>query len=241
MIAPKRGMVLAAGLGTRMRPLTDGRPKPLVAVAGKALLDHVLDRLIEAGVGDVVVNVHYYADMMEAHLEKRTHPRIIVSDERAQLRDSGGGVKKALPHLGDEPFFLLNADTIWREVTQGNLSRLAQAFDAQKMDALLLLAATATSIGYDGRGDFDLDSSGRLTRRKQGAITPYVYAGAAILSPAAFAPFTESVFSLNRLFDKAIADGRLFGLRMDGQWMHVGTPEAVAEAEERLTTMDADY
>jgi N-acetyl-alpha-D-muramate 1-phosphate uridylyltransferase len=241
MSAPTRGMVLAAGLGTRMRPLTDDRPKPLVAVAGKALLDHVLDRLQEVGVGDVVVNVHYYADMMEAHLEKRAQPHITISDEREALLDSGGGVKKALPHLGGAPFFLLNADTIWREGVHGNLSRLAHAFDAQKMDALLLLAATSTSIGYEGRGDFSLNDAGRLTRRREGEITPYVYAGAAILSPAAFAPFSDTVFSLNRLFDKAIADGRLFGLRMDGQWMHVGTPEAVAEAEELLTTLDTDY
>jgi MurNAc alpha-1-phosphate uridylyltransferase len=230
MSHPTRGMVLAAGLGTRMRPLTDTRPKPLVEVAGRALIDHVLDRLQAAEVGQVVVNVHHHADMLENHLSQRTQPHIIISDERQALLDSGGGIKKALPHLGAEPFFVMNADTIWREGAQPNLDKLSLSFDPENMDALLLLASTSGSIGYDGCGDFNMDDQGRLSRRIEGHVTPYVYAGAAILNPAAFDSFGTGAFSLNRLFDKAIGEGRLMGLHMDGQWMHVGTPQAVAEA-----------
>ena len=230
---PSHAMLLAAGLGTRMRPLTDDRPKPLVQVAGRALLDHVLDTLEQAGVGTVVVNVHYCAGMMEAHLAARKSPKIILSDERSGLLDSGGGVKKALPHLGDEPFFILNADSIWREGAQPNLARLAAAFDPNRMDALLLLAPTADSLGYSGRGDFRRDDDGRLSRRA-GEAVPYVYTGAAILSPDAFQGFDDEIFSLNRLFDRAIAAQRLYGLPIEGLWMHIGTPEAVIEAEEAL-------
>ena len=224
-------MVLAAGLGTRMRPLTDRMPKPLVQVAGKALLDHVLDRLAEAGVERAVVNVHAFAEQIMDHVEGRTEPRIVISDERGLLLDTGGAVVKALPELGDAPFFHLNADTIWVDSVEPNLTRLAEAFDAASMDALLLLAPTAGSVGYAGRGDFSMARNGRLRRRAEREVAPFVYAGAAILTPRLFAGAPEDAFSLTTLFDRAAAAGRLFGLRLEGLWMHVGTPDAIAAAE----------
>jgi MurNAc alpha-1-phosphate uridylyltransferase len=224
-------MVLAAGLGTRMRPVTDAMPKPLVPVAGKPLLDHVLDKLADAGVDDAVVNVHYFAEQIEQHLIGRRAPRITISDERSQLLNTGGGVCAALPLLGTAPFFLLNSDTLWIDGVDGNLSRLARAFEPARMDALLLLAPTATSVGYVGRGDFAMDPAGVLRRRREREVVPFVYAGAAVLTPGMFAEAPEGPFSLNLLFDRAIEAGRLCGLRLDGVWMHVGTPEAVAAAE----------
>jgi N-acetyl-alpha-D-muramate 1-phosphate uridylyltransferase len=228
---PDHAMVLAAGLGTRMRPVTDGMPKPLVPVAGKPLLDHVLDKLADAGVSDAVVNVHYFAEQIEQHLAGRRAPRITISDERNQLLNTGGGVRAALRFLGMHPFFLLNSDTLWIDGVDGNLNRLARAFDPARMDALLLLAPTATSVGYAGRGDFAMDPAGLLRRRREREIVPFVYAGAAVLTPSMFAEAPEGPFSLNLLFDRAIEAGRLCGLRLDGVWMHVGTPEAVAAAE----------
>lgn len=227
---PRHAMVLAAGLGTRMRPLTDKIPKPLVQVGGKTLLDHMLDRLADAGVQTAVVNVHYLADRIEHHLSSRRQPQIVISDERGQILGTGGGVVKALPQLGTSPFFHVNSDSIWIEGAKPNLSRLADAFDAIKMDALLLLAPSRGSIGYDGRGDFAMGTDGRLTRRA-GDLAPFVYAGAAILSPAMFAGAPAGEFSLTTLFEKATAAGRLFGLPLDGVWMHVGTPDAILAAE----------
>jgi MurNAc alpha-1-phosphate uridylyltransferase len=229
--SPSRAMVLAAGLGTRMRPLTDALPKPLVRVAGKPLLDHVLDRLSDVGVTTAVVNVHHMADAIEAHLEGRTRPKIVISDERGELLDTGGGVVKALALLGDAPFFHVNSDTIWIEGVMPNLGRLAAQFNPDQMDAALLVAATATSIGYEGRGDFAMTADGRLRRRAEREVVPFVYAGAAILSPKMFANAPAGKFSLNRLFDAAIEAGRLFGLRLEGTWMHVGTPAAIKAAE----------
>jgi MurNAc alpha-1-phosphate uridylyltransferase len=228
---PRRAMVLAAGLGTRMRPLTDAMPKPLVTVGGKALIDHVLDRLAAAGVDTAVVNTHHLADQIERHLAVRRAPNIVISDERGELLDTGGGVVKALPLLGAAPFFHLNADTIWIDGVRPNLIRLAEGFDAARMDALLLLAAASSSVGYAGRGDFDMASDGRLRRRPEREVAPFVYSGVAILTPALFADAPIGAFSLNLLFDRAIAAGRLHGLRLEGVWMHVGTPEAVAAAE----------
>jgi MurNAc alpha-1-phosphate uridylyltransferase len=228
---PRTAMVLAAGLGTRMRPLTDTRPKPLVAVAGKALLDHMLDRLADAGVETAVVNVHYLAEQIERHVVTRKTPRIVISDERGQILGTGGGVVKALPQLGDAPFFHVNSDSIWIEGVTPNLTRLAAAFDAATMDALLLLAPTAGSVGYTGRGDFTMAPSGVLTRRAERDVAPFVYAGAAILTPAMFRGAPQGEFSLTALFDRAAAAGRLHGFRLDGLWMHVGTPEAISEAE----------
>jgi MurNAc alpha-1-phosphate uridylyltransferase len=228
---PRRAMVLAAGFGTRMRPLTDKLPKPLVKVADRALIDHVLDRLAETGVERAVVNVHHFADQMQQHLSHRKMPQIVISDERGLLLGTGGGVRKALPELGDAPFFLINSDTIWIDGVKSNLAELADTFDARSMDALLLLAPTAGSVGYAGRGDFAMAPDGRLRKRAEQEVAPLVYAGAAILSPALFTGAPDGEFSLTALFDRAAEAGRLHGLRLEGLWMHVGTPEAVAAAE----------
>ena len=231
MKTPRTAMVLAAGLGTRMRPLTDTMPKPLVKVAGKALIDHVLDKLAAAGVKLAVVNVHYFAEQIEQHLAKRKRPKIAISDERGLLLDTGGGVVKALPLLGDEPFFHVNSDTLWADGAEPNLSRLAQTFDAKAMDALLLVAPAKGSIGYGGSGDFSIHSDGRLVARVEGSQAPLVYAGVAILAPTLFQQAPEGAFSLTALFARAAAKGRLHGLRLEGLWMHVGSPDAIAKAE----------
>ena len=228
--APRNAMVLAAGLGTRMRPLTDAMPKPLVKVAGRALIDHVLDRLADAGVERAVVNVHHFAEQIERHLAARKKPRIAISDERGLLLGTGGGVVKALPLLGTEPFFHINSDTIWIDGATPNLARLAAAYEPAAMDALLLLAPATGSIGYAGRGDFARAPDGRLTARS-GETAPFVYAGAAILKPALFADAPAGEFPLTALFDRAAGQGRLHGLALDGRWMHVGSPDAIALAE----------
>jgi MurNAc alpha-1-phosphate uridylyltransferase len=227
-------MVLAAGLGTRMRPLTDRMPKPLVAVAGRALIDHVLDRLAEAGVERAVVNVHYLADQLDRHLAARKKPKITISDERGLLLGTGGAVVKALPELGDAPFFHINSDTIWIDGVKPNLARLAEAFDSARMDASLLLAPTAGSVGYAGRGDFAFAADGRLRLRAEREVAPFVFAGAAILAPALFKDAPKGEFPLTDLFDRAAEQGRLFGLRLEGLWMHVGTPDAIALAENAI-------
>lgn len=228
-------MVLAAGLGTRMRPLTDTRPKPLVEVCGRPLLDHVLDRLEQAGIGQAVVNVHYHAGQIEDHVKARKGgPRITISDERDALLETGGGVRRALPLLGDAPFLTINSDTIWVDGAQPNLERLLSGFDPERMDVLLLLAPVALSVGYDGAGDFEMDPAGHLTRRVERQLAPFVYAGAGIMKPELFEGSPEGAFSLNRIFDRALEAGRLFGVRLDGIWMHVGTPEAIGLAEEAI-------
>lgn len=239
MTTPQTAMVLAAGFGQRMRPLTDKMPKPLVPVAGKPLIDHVLDRLADAGVTRAVVNVHYLAEQIERHVATRTRPQVTISDERGVLLDTGGGVVKALPLIGDAPFFHINSDTVWIDGVQPNLTRLAEHFDAATMDGLLLLAPSAGSIGYAGRGDFTMASDGRLRARPERDVAPFVYAGAAILSPRLFDGAPEGAFSLTRLFARAIAAGRLHGLRLEGLWMHVGTPEAIAEAEAAISESTA--
>ena len=234
--APRHAMVMAAGLGTRMRPLTDARPKPLVEVAGKALIDYVLDKLGDAGVTTAVINVHYFADQIEQHLAARQSPRIVISDERPRLLGTGGGVVNALPQLGGRPFFHVNSDTLWLDGVNPNLNQLAQTFDPARMDALLLLAATANSIGYSGRGDYSMTPDGALRRRTEQEVAPFVFAGVAILSPALFEGAPAGEFSLTTLFDRASEAGRLAGLRLDGLWMHVGTPEAVTAAETALAS-----
>lgn len=231
-VRPTKAMVLAAGFGTRMRPLTDRMPKPLVPVAGRALLDHVLDKLAEAGVAEAVVNVHYLPDQIIDHTATRTTPHITISDERDAVLGTGGGVVKALPHLGDAPFYHLNADTLWIDGAQPNLTRLADTFDPARMDILLLMAPTAGSIGYSGSGDYAMLPDGALRRRKEREVVPFVYAGVAILSPTIFAGAPTGEFALTKLFDRAGEEGRLFGLRLDGLWMHVGTPDAVQAAEQ---------
>jgi MurNAc alpha-1-phosphate uridylyltransferase len=227
-------MVLAAGLGQRMRPLTDNKPKPLVEVAGKPLIDHVLDRLAAAGVERAVVNVHYRAEQIVDHVAGRERPQITISDERGVLLGTGGGVVKALPQLGREPFLHMNSDTIWIDGVSPNLHRLAQAFEPDRMDALLLLASTTGSIGYAGRGDFLIAADGRLQARGEREIAPFVYAGAAMLSPALFQNAPDGEFPLTALFKRAQEQGRLHGLRLEGLWMHVGTPDAVLQAEQAI-------
>lgn len=231
---PDTAMVLAAGLGTRMRPITETRPKPLVEVAGRPLIDHVLDRLAASGVDRAVVNVHYLADQIEAHLKDRASPKVTISDERDRLLETGGGVVHALPALGSGPFFLLNTDSLWVEGARPLLARLAEAWDDSRMDALLVVASIVSTSGYSGIGDFLLDADGRLSRRPERITAPFVYTGCGILSPRLFKDAPEGPFSLNTLFDRAIDAERLFGLRLDGLWMHVGTPEAITEAEQMI-------
>lgn len=223
-------MVLAAGLGKRMLPLTDTMPKPLIPIAGRSLLDRGLDALVEAGVERAVVNVHYLADQIEAHLRKRTDLDIRISDERAGLLDSAGGIVKALPELGDKPFLILNADTFWLDDGGSNLGRLAADWDETRMDILLMLAGMDQVTGHSGSTDFLMDSENRLARAR-GAADGLVYAGAAIVSPRIFEGAELRPHSLNAYFDRAIADRRLFGTVMRGEWITVGTPDAIAPAE----------
>ena len=224
-------MVLAAGLGTRMRRFSDTLPKPLVPLAGRPLIDHVLDRLAEAGLKHAVVNVHHLADQIEAHLATRTAPAITISDERGALLDTGGGVVHALPLIGDAPFMIHNSDSVWAEGVGSNIERLIDAFDGERMDSLLLLALGAESLGYDGHGDFVMAPDGALQRRGERRESPFVFAGVSIAHPRLFDDAPDGAFSLNVLWDRAMARGRLFGLRLEGTWMHIGTPEAVADAE----------
>jgi MurNAc alpha-1-phosphate uridylyltransferase len=217
-----------------MRPLTEKMPKPLVEVAGKPLIEHVLDKLADAGVETAVVNVHYLADMIEKKLAARKNPRIVFSDERKLILNTGGGITKALPLLGNAPFYLVNSDTMWIDGVRDNLTRLAENFDPARMDALLLLAPSAGSTGYSGRGDFAMTSDGRLQSRAEREVVPFVYAGVAILSPALFKGAPDGAFSLTKLFDRAAEADRLHGLRLDGLWMHVGTPDAIGLAEQAI-------
>lgn len=224
-------MVLAAGLGKRMRPVTDKIPKPMVPVAGKPLLDWGLDHLAEAGVQKAVVNVHYLADQIEAHLSTRNGLAFHISDERDVLLESGGGIIKALPLLGADPFFLINSDTFWLDDGEANLVRLARSFDAKSMDILLMLAAHGQATGHGDKSDFTIGKDGRLARFAEGAGTGYIYAGAAILHPRIFDGAQTDAHSLNREFNTAIEAGRLFGMPMHGRWITVGTPDAIAPAE----------
>lgn len=227
-------MVLAAGLGTRMAPANGVLPKPLVPLGGRALIDHVLDRHVEAGVGRAVVNVHHKADLIEAHLKGRRAPRIEISDERERLLDTGGGVRHALPRLGGSPFLIHNSDSVWIEGVGSNLGRLFEAWDDARMDCLMLLALASQSLGYQGRGDFGFGADGRIRRPVEQEIVPFVFAGVELAHPRLFDDSPDGAFSLNLVWDRAIARGRAFGLRMEGTWMHVGTPDALALAEQRL-------
>lgn len=226
-------MILAAGLGTRMRPITDTLPKPLVEVAGKPLIAYGLEALGRAGVRDVVVNVHYLAPLLVDWLSAWPDADIRISDETDELLDSGGGIVKALPMLGQKPFLVLNADTFWLEEpgsTTDNIARMIDRFDPESMDILLMTARLEQATGHTGAGDFIMAEDGRLSRYK-GLGVPVIYAGAIILNPRIFEDISEKRFSINRCFDTAISQGRLFGLPMQGHWLTVGTPEAIAEAE----------
>jgi MurNAc alpha-1-phosphate uridylyltransferase len=233
-------MVLAAGLGTRMAPAANGVPKPLVRLGGKALIDHVLDRLADAGISRAIVNVHFKAEQIETHLSRRSTPAVEISDEREALLDTGGGVKKALPRLGSKPFLIHNSDSVWLEGIGSNLARLAEAWDDARMDCLLLLALASHSHGYQGRGDFALDADGRIQRRKhEQEIVPFAFTGVSLAHPRLFDESPVGAFSLNKVWSRAIASGRAHGVRLDGLWMHVGTPEALAEAERCLSAVSS--
>jgi MurNAc alpha-1-phosphate uridylyltransferase len=235
---PTTAFVLAAGLGTRMRPLTDTVPKPLVPLAGRSLLDHVLDRLADAGITKAVVNVHHLADQIEHHVKDRTIPSVTISDERGSLLETGGGVVHALALLGASPFLIHNSDSVWIDEDNGNLRRMLDTWDEERMDSLMLLAPTTATLGYDGRGDFDIALDGRLMRRGSAQSAPYVFAGVSIAHPHLFKGAPAGPFSLNKLWDQAIKQGRLFGIRLEGLWMHVGTPEALAEAGAAIAAAD---
>lgn len=238
---PDTAMILAAGLGMRMRPITETVPKPLVPVAGRPMIDYVLDSLHEAGVKKIVVNVHHLADQLVAHLEARAGSAIHISDERAQLLESGGGIAKALPLLGPTPFFILNADTFWLEQPGADLhlQRLAAAWDPARMDMLLTTAPMDRVVGYGGRGDFLLDEAGRISRYDGIAPDPCVNMGAAIADPAMFHDAPAATFSLNRCYDQAIGKGRLYGLAGKGLWLTIGTPDAIGEAEDAMQAFRA--
>ncbi|WP_313101921.1 N-acetylmuramate alpha-1-phosphate uridylyltransferase MurU [Brevundimonas sp.] len=226
-------MVLAAGLGTRMRPLTNDRPKALVEVGGRALIDHVLDRLADAGVEQAVVNVHWFADRLESHLAARTLPAVVISDERAELLETGGGLKKARPLLGDDPVFVANIDSVW--IDRGHaLADLIRLWDPERMDAALLLAKRDGAIGFEGGGDFFLADDGALTFRGEAASAPFAYMGVHITRPDYADQGPDGPFSLSPLWRASAAAGRLFGCVLDGDWMHVGDPQARDEAEARL-------
>lgn len=229
---PQVAMLMAAGLGKRMRPLTATRPKPLVEVAGKALLDHALDRVRAAGIGRVVVNVHYLADALEAHLRARASDLdIAVSDERALLLETGGGVAKALPLLGERPFIVANADNLWIDGPIDTFRLLASRWDDAVMDALLLMVPLARANCHKGQGDFHMDAVGKLARRRPGRVAPFVYTGVQLASPRLFADVPEGAFSTNLLWDRAIAAGRAYGMVHQGLWFDVGTPQAIPVAE----------
>ncbi|MBU2379454.1 MAG: nucleotidyltransferase family protein [Alphaproteobacteria bacterium] len=236
MTSPKTAMVLAAGLGTRMRPLTDDRPKALVEVAGRALIDHVLDRLADAGVERAVVNVHWFADRLEGHLAARGRgPTIAISDERDALLETGGGLKKAHPMLGDDAAFVANIDSVWTDGGDaGWADELVRLWDPATMDACLLLARREGSIGFEGDGDFFLGEDGKLTFRGEAASAPFAYMGVHITRPDYADGGPDGAFSLSPLWRASAAAGRLYGCVLDGDWMHVGDPQARNEAEAKL-------
>ena len=227
-------MIMGAGLGVRMRPLTDDRPKPLITVAGRTLIDHSIDRLVQAGVTRIVVNLHYKGEMLRAHLARRHDAEFIFSDESDRLLDTGGGVIKALPHFGGKPFFVLNSDSVWVEGPVAALPAMIEHWDPQSMDGLLLLADMQTAMGYEGKGDFVLKAGGHVLRARDHAGAAYAYPGVQIAHPRLFTEAPEGPFSTNLMWDRAIQHGRLFGTMLDGVWIHVGTPDAREEAEAYL-------
>ncbi len=227
---PRHGMILAAGLGLRMRPITETLPKPLIPVAGRTLLDRAIDHLEKAGVETIVVNAHYQAEKVAGHVSRRSSPRIVLSVEEDRL-ETGGGVARALPLLGDAAFFVVNGDALWIDGLRPTLDALAEAWDDDRMDGLLLLHSTVTAHGYDGMGDFVLATDGRLTRRPERTMAPYMFAGVQILHPRLFEDAPDGPFSLNVVFDRSIGQGRLSGIAHQGGWFHVGTPKDLAVAE----------
>ena len=236
----KTAMVLAAGLGERMRPLTLEKPKPLLAVGGKPLIDWTVDRFADAGIGKVVVNTHYKAEMLQAHLQGRPGPAIEISHETERL-ETGGGVTKALPRLGDAPFYVANSDSVWLDGPTPALERMNAAWDPDRMDVLLMLMSAPRAEYYDGAGDFLMDPIGRLSFRPDRRVVPYVYAGLHITTASLFDGAPEGSFRLTRLWRQAEARGRLFGVVHDGAWFHVGTPDALAAADGQLDARNARW
>ncbi|WP_273726221.1 nucleotidyltransferase family protein [Brucella gallinifaecis] len=238
MTRPDTAIMLSAGLGKRMRPITETIPKPLVKVSGKPLIDWGLDALADAGVENTIVNVHYLADQLIDYLGSRAEPKITISEERDLLLDSAGGIVNVLPQLGGKPFYVLNADTFWvGDEARPNITALAHVWDDTRMDILLMTARLDQATGFEGKGDFVADEEGRLRRLRDVAGEPVIYAGAAIIHPRIFAKAEPGVSSLNRYFDEAIAAGRLYGMPMTGHWLTVGTPEAIGEAEAVLSAI----
>lgn len=233
ILASDTAMVMAAGLGKRMRPLTASQPKPMVRVAGKPLIDHALDRLVDAGVARAVVNVHYLADALEAHLKARSKPAVVVSDERALLLETGGGMVKALPQLPD-PFFCLNADNVWLDGPRNAFSELSVRWNPDEMDALLLLVGHARAVNFGGAGDFYMDPHGKLSRKRPGRVAPFIYTGIQLVSHRLLRDAPEGRFSTNLLWDRAIGEGRLYGASFTGLWFEVGTPQSIGPTEEAL-------
>lgn len=233
---PHTAMVLAAGLGTRMRPLTNDRPKALVTVHGRALIDHVLDRLVGAGVRRAVVNVHAFADSLEAHVQRRNDIEIVISDERARLMETGGGVRQARPLLGDDPIVVCNIDSVWDEPAGPAIARLAQGFDPARMGARLMLAAMDSCLGFEGAGDFFMDEHGALMFRDSLPHSPWAYMGAQIIDPRIVDDEPLEPFSFTRIWRRLQSEGRLYGAPLGGFWMHVGDPQAREEAETRLAS-----
>jgi MurNAc alpha-1-phosphate uridylyltransferase len=229
--SPDKALVFAAGLGTRMRPITLTLPKPLVRIGGRTMLDHMLDRLSESGVEEAIVNVHWLADQVEAQVATRKAPRIKISDERELLLDQGGGIVKVLSEFAGKPFYICNTDALWIDDPRPQIARLAEIWDGEKMDALLLLADRQSSLGVEGRGDFFRDAEGRLTRPAPGAEAPFIYSGVGILKSSLFAGAPLAPFRLAPYFFAAAERGRLFGLPLEGRWLHVGAPEVIDEAE----------
>ncbi|WP_174275041.1 nucleotidyltransferase family protein [Sphingomonas bacterium] len=230
----RTAMVLAAGLGKRMRPLTATRPKPMVAVAGKPLIDHALDRLRSAGIARAVVNVHYLADALESHMRRARGIEVLISDERALLLETGGGIAKALPLIEDDLFLAVNSDNLWFDGPVDAIRLLCDRWDDATMDVLLLLVPLARANCHRGQGDFHMDASGKLARRRPGRVAPFVFTGVQLIARRLFDGIAIEPFSMNRLFDKAIAAGRLYGIVHQGLWFDVGTPPAVAQTEALL-------
>jgi MurNAc alpha-1-phosphate uridylyltransferase len=233
----KQAMVLAAGLGTRMRPITDTIPKPLVKIGGKPMIDYALDALRDAGVERAAVNVHYLADQMLDHLRDYQGLEILISDERAALMNNGGGIVKGLTLLNRDTIFVMNADLFWIGEQPGeptNLQRLAGFFDPERMDMAMLCVRIEDTTGHNGINDFSMDADGRLTRYRDDPSNPVVYAGAIAMKPALLDDAPKDAFNINIYFDKAIARGRLYGMMLEGHWLTVGTPEAIGEAEETI-------
>jgi MurNAc alpha-1-phosphate uridylyltransferase len=227
-------MVLAAGLGKRMHPITLTTPKPLVEVGGRRLIDYAMTRLCAAGVSRIIVNAHHFADQLEAWASAQRVPQLVVSDERHELLDTGGGIAKALPLLGPHPFFVLNSDSFWFDGPEPALARLRGSWNGAAMDSLLLLCPLSSAVGYRGAGDFHLAKDGRLLRRQASEAAPFVYAGCFLVSPALFQGAPKGPFSMNLLWDRAQAEGRLFGIVHDGLWFHIGTPDSIAYAEQAM-------